>query len=245
MIDSLIDFRLVYMRLLAESWVDESFKTKLLQAEDIMELLRADSSKPYYYDSPWEYIKVKLIASDYIKWLPMETAGWISPDDYFIINIPSRPDHDQRVQALAAYYQHFPTFLGKTKQRKDGHNESFNSAIADLGIDPTPFLEFGGITLRTIALAWHNPGFLGELTMAGKDATPVLSKYFGFNNTWNFNLQFVEASKFKWEEKNQEWENIPQNIVMMHYPPKPEEEIYWPIALTAYNNTGPAYPFTC
>lgn len=257
MLGSLTSFRLAYMRLLAEAWSDKEFEKILFKPEtDIMEIL---SEEPYHFHSPWPYIKVQLIKSDEVKWDPMNTAGWICPNDYFIINLPTQNEvKGHEVQALAAYYQEFPTLLGVNKnpdkkKKKDSMPYHVEGAIADLGIDPTPFLEFGGITLRALALAWkdkdNSPGpniFRNELYNKNlDDATPVLSKYLGFNNPWNFKLQFVESTEFKWNSKKLKWDKIPHNLVKMHYPPKPEKDEYMPIALTSYNNTGPAYPFTC
>jgi len=254
MLGSLTSFRLAYMRLLAEAWSDKELERELLKSDDIMEILN-NVKKPYYFSSPWPHIKVQLIKRDEVKWDPMATAGWICPNDYFIINLPTQNEaKGYEVQALAAYYQEFPTLLGVNKKpdennKKDSVPYSVGGAIADLGIDPTPFLEFGGVTLRALALAWKNTdpnNFRNELFNNNlDDATPVLSKYLGFNNPWNFMLQFVESSEFTWDKDNHKWIHIPQNIIKMHYPPKPEKDEYMPIALTSYNNTGPAYPFTC
>jgi hypothetical protein len=32
---------------------------------------------------------------------------------------------------------------------------------------------------------------------------------------------------------------------VLNYPVAPEQQDMWAIALTSYNNTGDAYPFTC
>jgi ribosomally synthesized peptide (two-chain TOMM family) len=253
------------MRLLADSWADPDLKSRILGPNtNIMTIL---TEKPYNFKSPWPLIKVKLIQSNEITWLPMDASGWICPNDYFVIYLPDKPSNikgvDQKddVRALANYYQIFPTLLGIENPDAVCPKDGIPAKTPDLGIDPGPFLEFGGVTLRALALAWKNGSFFNELTNnnlnTDYDATPILSKYLGFTNPWNFKLQFKKSTKdnpndegkfFEWDLKMKCWKsgNLPQTIVKMHYPDMPEDQKdYWPIALTSYNNTGPAYPFTC
>lgn len=240
MVDRLMSFRLAYLRAIAESWKDPFFKEKLLNADDIQEILQ---NAPYSFVSPWKQVKIRLVDDSNTVWEPVETAGWVGANDSFVISIPGKPHQkDQQVQALAAYYQIFPDLFGTQQTVSSG--PVIEAALpVDLGTSPEPFLEFGGVTLRALALAWENERFLIELTDPSLiDATPVLSKYLGYNNPWNFNIRFI-STDFGWDGKN--WTKIPKNVVELHYPRKPAEERFQPIALTSYNNTGPAYPFTC
>jgi ribosomally synthesized peptide (two-chain TOMM family) len=49
----------------------------------------------------------------------------------------------------------------------------------------------------------------------------------------------VDHDKDKWKYPH------PTNMIVLNYPEWPENSALWPIALTSYNNTGDAYPFTC
>ncbi|WP_437327087.1 hypothetical protein [Sorangium sp. So ce381] len=37
----------------------------------------------------------------------------------------------------------------------------------------------------------------------------------------------------------------PRTTITVYIPKHPPDEVAWPIALAAYNDTGPQYPFTC
>jgi ribosomally synthesized peptide (two-chain TOMM family) len=249
----LMDLRLAYLRAIADAWKDttDTIKNTLIDSNtDLIDYLK----KNYGLHSPWESITLQLFEffedeneNQKPEWKPMETAGWVGPNDRFIIHIPGKPDDpNQQVQALAAYYQLFPTLFGYKKLIGAGQPE-------DLGVDQKPFLEFGGVTLRAIALSWLDDDFLNELTHPTlADATPVLSRYLGYTNPWNFRIKFKVHPDFVWlaetpENKIPMWKDaqIPKNIIQLHYPTRPAESKFWPIALTSYNNTGPAYPFSC
>lgn len=257
-----MDFRLAYLRAIADAWKDktDTIKNKLIDGNtDLLGYLKDN----YRLHSPWKNITLQLLEvfedeneNQKPEWKQMEASGWVGPNDRFIINIPDKPgDPNQQVQALAAYYQIFPTLFGISKK-----TDMIVIAAAlpqDLGVDQKPFLEFGGVTLRAIALAWVDGGFLNELTNPDLvDATPVLSRYLGYTNPWNFRIKFVVHPDFVWHGETREnkipmWNDgqkdnpIPKNIIQLHYPTRPADSKFWPIALTSYNNTGPAYPFSC
>jgi len=258
-----MDLRLAYLRVIADAWKDttDTIKDKLLDGNtDLLKYLKAN----YGLNSKWDNVILQLFEffedeneRQKPEWKPMETAGWVGPNDRFIINIPGKPgDSNQQVQALAAYYQKFPTLFGIINKKTDP--DTLAAALPqDLGVDQKPFLEFGGVTLRAIALAWVNDDFLNELTNPTiADAAPVLSRYLGYTNPWNFRIKFVVHPDFVWHGETREnkipmWNDgqkdnpIPKNIIQLHYPTRPADSKFWPIALTSYNNTGPAYPFSC
>ena len=246
MTNPLMNLRLAYLRAVAKAWMEEDFKNKLLKADDILPILVDE--KEFGFESPWTLVELKLVDDKdrRTEWHPRETAGWIGSDDKFVINFPDKPRKGQGVRALAAYYQLFPTLFGPEKDKKIG-----GALPLDLGVSPEPFLKFGGVTLRAIALAWKDEDFKKELA---NDATHALSRYLGYRSPWNFGLQFIknEFDKyFKWDERTGSWvaqkkEDIPKNRIELHFPVKPDvNEEYLPIALTSYNNTGPEYPFSC
>lgn len=251
--NSLMGLRLAYLRAIAKSWRDEEFKQTIVTGKDILGILERE----FGFHSPWQHLELHLVNDEpKAEWKPMETAGWIGSNDRFVIHIPKKPDkatHPE--QALAAYYQMFPTLFGPVK-----NNNSLRGPLPlGLGVGPEPFLEFGAVTLRAIALGWKNETFWNDLTTKKgskrKDAKPALSRWLGYNCPWNFDLSFVEHQNFIWQEDGKHkigvWnppeagKKIPNNIIELHYPEKPEDETFYAIALTSYNSTGPAYPFSC
>ncbi len=251
MVNQLMNFRLAYLRAIAKAWNDEGFKEILTTTENLLE-----SEDPVilelFSNVHLGNISVKII--DYeenpSEWHPKKAAGWIGPDDYFHINLPGTPHVEEQAQALAAYYELFPTIFGAGNNEEEIETEDRKPVVGGplpqgLGVDPESFLDFGGVTLRAVALAWNDKTFLDELTKDNlKDKTPVLSKYLGYNNPWNFNILFNYCDDFTWNGAS--WsDSFPNNRVVLHYPRKPDDISYEAIALTSYNNTGPEYPFSC
>lgn len=212
-------------------------------------------------------IRVFDVEDNPTKWDLKDGVGWTGSNDFFIIHLPKGPakqkEHAPKENAiyLAEYYHKFPTFFGVQNDvnhtgfqavAHEDRNDVLNQALqTDLGVSPGPFLDFGGVILRALALAWQRDDVFDELTDPKMiDATPVLSKYLGYNNPWNFNLRFIKSESITLIHDNSSdantWENPPQNIVLLHYPCRPKEKAdLYPMALASYNQTGPAYPFTC
>lgn len=212
-------------------------------------------------------IRVFDVEDNPTKWDLKDGVGWTGSNDFFIIHLPKSPAKQEKQASkenaiyLAEYYHKFPTFFGVPNDvnhtgfqaaAHEDRNEVVKQALpTDLGVSPGPFLEFGGVILRALALAWQRDDVFDALTDPKMiDATPVLSKYLAYNNPWNFNLRFIKSESITLSNDNSldanTWENPPQNIVLLHYPCRPEEKAdRYPMALASYNETGPAYPFTC
>mgnify|MGYP006185322957 CR=1 FL=1 len=69
---------------------------------------------------------------------------------------------------------------------------------------------------------------------------------------FNFQVRFIPTPRFTWDAAQQQWNGMTgdeatrvKNAIVLNYPVAPDDQGIHPIALTAYNNTGPAYPFTC
>ena len=187
----------------------------------------------------------------------MLTAGWIGPDDAFVIVLPQAPASNAS-EALAAYYQQFPNFMGSSAQFEASEvtpgllGGGLPTGLGIPGGGPDSLLAFGGVVLRAIALAWQSPEFHAELTRDdGADKANVLSQWLGYNNPFNFKILFTTNSAFTWDAAKGEWnlknanDSLIKNGIRLNYPTAPVEVELRPIALTSYNNTGPAYPFTC
>lgn len=250
--DPLLGFRLAYLRAIALSWRDPAFQKELLALPDIQPIL----AKNFGLQSCWPGLNISLSLnpdkSRQTQWIPELTGGWIGRDDAFVITLPQAPKSDA-AQALAAYYQQFPVFMGPAIDclAVDPAAGALPTGLGIPGGGQGSLLAFGGVVLRAIALAWKSDQFLHELTRAQTDATPVLSQWLGYNNPFNFELHFVRNPAFTWDLPSQGW-NLREpggapikNGIVLNYPVAPADESMRPIALTSYNNTGSAYPFTC
>lgn len=267
MANNLMEFRTMYLRGIAKTWGNEAEYKALLCHEGRKGIFKALETW-FGYKNPWTHVKIKILDPSVTSWNPKETASWTGPNNYYIINLPKKPEGmDDLSVPLAEYYELFPTLFGCEKKKDEDKEQQPEPAVGgslplDLGVEDNKFFEFGGLTLRAIALAWRNPEFKEELKAASsitgaeeateyKDATEVLSKWLGYNNPWNFYISFKENDHFEWDpneaDGNGAWVNVPRNQIWLHYPNPPGEEDLdlRAIALTSYNNTGPEYPFTC
>ncbi|WP_280192388.1 BMA_0021/BMA_0022 family TOMM bacteriocin [Delftia sp. PS-11] len=253
--DPLLAFRLAYLRGIARSWGDDAYRQELLAQRDIQPLLHRD----FGLSTLWPQLDISLLMSDdpamRAQWKPMLTAGWIGPDDAFVIVLPQAPA-THATEALAAYYQMFPDFMGNSAEFEESDSGALKGALpTGLGIPgggPDSLLAFGGVVLRAIALAWKSPEFHAALLRDdGSDKAAVLSQWLGYNNPFNFQISFVAEPSFTWDAARGQWNllredgSLIKNRIVLNYPVAPEEQDMWPIALTSYNNTGDAYPFTC
>ncbi|MBN8752997.1 MULTISPECIES: BMA_0021/BMA_0022 family TOMM bacteriocin [Variovorax] len=255
--DPLLEFRLAYLRGVARSWQDDAYRVELLEQRDIQPLLHRDFGLP----TLWPQLDISLYQSadprKRAEWKPMLTAGWIGPDDAFVIVLPQAPASNAS-EALAAYYQQFPNFMGSSAQFEASEvppgllGGGLPTGLGIPGGGPDSLLAFGGVVLRAIALAWQSPEFHAELTRDdGADKANVLSQWLGYNNPFNFEIRFATNSAFTWNSATSQWNQTNpdgsaiKNSIQLNYPSAPEEKDMWAIALTSYNNTGSAYPFTC
>ncbi|HEX7865721.1 MAG TPA: BMA_0021/BMA_0022 family TOMM bacteriocin [Variovorax sp.] len=252
--EPLLEFRLAYLRAIAKSWQDDAYRRTLLDAQDIQPLLHDDFALP----TQWPLLDVKLFQSpdpdQRAEWKPVLTAGWVGPDDSFVIVLPQAPS-SLATEALAAYYQLFPNFMGPAAGFEPPSGLLGGALPTGLGIPgggDGSLLAFGGVVLRAIALAWQSPEFLFDLTRnPDADKAPVISQWLGYNNPFNFKILFTTNSAFTWDAATGAWNlknangTLIKNSIVLNYPTAPVEENLRPIALTSYNNTGDAYPFTC
>jgi ribosomally synthesized peptide (two-chain TOMM family) len=249
--DPLLGFRLAYLRAMAHSWRNKEFQKELLALPDIQPIL----AKKFGLQSRWPGLNIRLSLNPdkarQTQWMPDLTGGWIGRDGTFVITLPQAPKADA-AQALAAYYQQFPVFMGPAIDcLADLSDGAWPTGLGIPGGGPESLLAFGGVVLRAVALAWKSDQFQSELTRDQVDATPVLSQWLGYNLPFNFELLFVRNPAFTWDASSQKWNLLEpggaqiKNSIVLNYPVPPADETMRPIALTAYNNTGSAYPFTC
>lgn len=268
--DPLLDFRLAYLRAVALAWKDKEFKKRLLNGEgkcakpgggtkpveekNIQELLHDECG----LSSKWPHLAISVVDSkddkSATRFEPELAAGWVGSNDVFEIELPIKPEEStDETCALAAYYQQFPHFMGGTTTTWEPPKIG-PCGMLPLEIDLSgSLLEFGGVILRAIALYWKSSEFKEQLNDASKhgDAAPIISRWLGYSNPFNFFLRFKAPTDFTWDKENG-WNlfnkhTVPiiRSRIVLNFPRAPEKEDLWPIALTSYNNTGPAYPFTC
>jgi ribosomally synthesized peptide (two-chain TOMM family) len=257
-VEPLLDLRLAYLRAVAKSWEDSAYREQMLASPDIQPMLRQLGMKANWPNLRFQIVNDKLPANQ-TRWDPVQTGGWIGLDDAFEIALPQAPkDPAQAAMALAAYYQIFPDVMGPLAPAEAESGGGLKGAMpTGLGIPgggPDSLLAFGGVILRAVALGWHDPAFLEQLLKTQPDATSVLSQWFGYNCPFNFQIRFVRAPEFTWDADKGQWNGLAsdgtapapvKNAIVLNYPIAPDDTGLRPIALTSYNNTGPAYPFTC
>lgn len=259
-VEPLLDLRLAYLRAIAKSWQDSQYRDAMLAAPDIQPMLQQLGMKAYWPNLRFRIVNDKLPANQ-THWDPVQTSGWIGRDDAFEIALPQAPsDPGQAAMALAAYYQSFPDVMGplgtvSTSTGTSGDPVIEGALPTGLGIPgggPDSLLAFGGLVLRAVALAWHDSAFRKQLVETTPDASSVLSQWLGYNNPFNFQVRFIPTPQFTWDAINGRWNGVASdsasrvtNVIVLNYPNPPADESIRPIALTSYNNTGPAYPFTC
>lgn len=261
--EPMLEFRLAYLRAIAQAWADPAFEAKLLDRADIQPLL----AKQFGLTTIWPKLDIHLEnssnPSEQTLWKPELTGGWIGMDDRFEIVLPNRPQSGA-TEALAAFYQIFPDLLGPVydvehapKDVDDNVDDlepvvkaSLPTSLGIPGGGPDSLLAFGGVVLRAIALAWTDANFKEALlNPPGGDATSVLSQWLGYNCPFNFVIQFNANTNLNWDGVQWQLHNpdgsLIKNRIVLNYPNAPKDAPLRPIALTSYNNTGPAYPFTC
>lgn len=264
-VEPLLDLRLAYLRAVAKSWEDNAYRDQLLAAQDIQPMLQQLGMKANWPNLRFQIVNDPVPANQ-TRFDPVQTGGWIGRDDAFEIALPQAPsDPGQAAIALAAYYQAFPDVMGPMSPPPApttlGDGMVAAALPTDLGIPgggPDSLLAFGGLILRAVALAWHDAKFRDQLISTVPDATPVLSQWLLYNCPFNFQIRFKATPGFTWNAAAGQWNGVAssvgsstkpggivKNAIILNYPIAPKDQGMRPIALTSYNNTGPAYPFTC
>lgn len=139
-----------------------------------------------------------------------------------------------------------------------------------LGVGEERFLEFSAVLLRALALAWDDEEFKDHLLLP-TSCLPALAGWLGYNSPWNIRIVVKNDYDAVWKEPtperlngwlaeptaqessgNQGGTTLSKNLLILELPQCPYEgdaaddvAMLRPIALAAYNVTGPAYPFTC
>ncbi|MEZ4295280.1 MAG: BMA_0021/BMA_0022 family TOMM bacteriocin [Polyangiaceae bacterium] len=223
--------RSAYLRSVAKVWRDPAY----------LEFLKEQSTGPRgclpYLEETYNFkfaFDVKLILSDKKRpiWAPDYTTGWYGFGDEYTLFLPAPAKEPEYAAELSAqYYQQFPSLLG--------------AATNEYSVAPPDFAEFGVVTQRILALAWHSKEFHTAL-YAAEDARGLVQDSMNYIVPWNFSLKFIECpAPFFFAKSDEYWRMFPRSEITLHVPEKPLDLQVEAAALGGYNATGSPYPFTC
>lgn len=256
--------RTAYLRAIAQAWRDQKFLDQLLEESKGPYGVLPFLERTYHFNFPFN-VKFAISAGcDRPHWKPNETLGWFAYSDDIEITLPDAPSAEHlahhkggtHADAIALYCEWFPSMFGLPTD--PGHSAQ----------PPDDFAQFGVITARLLAMTWQKAkdkdkdkvcGFdkdksFAEQLYESDDARMLVQSSIGVVVHWNFKLKFRHmpwdcfwdcldyTNEFKYPEK---YKAPPRAAITVHLPVKPDQEAVWPIALAAYNDTGPQYPFTC
>lgn len=190
-------------------------------------------------------------SDDFCKWRG-DKVGWIGgkSEDRIEVSLPLSPQkvtvgdetlegkgkHEQ-VKALTELYEQFSVFF------------------CDLSLTDV------------VGLAWKNKGFRQELDASRNNSEPwcyykseqALTRWFGRTNNWNIRIVIKDTPDAKGERviwvpgKPDEpgcWKNLPKPRFVLAFPHPPTnsggiDKDALLVALAAYDENDPGYPFTC
>jgi ribosomally synthesized peptide (two-chain TOMM family) len=101
---------------------------------------------------------------------------------------------------------------------------------------------------RAIALAWSNDEFRRRLI---DDPHAAIEAEFGYVLSKNLELTIEEADAGAFnaaatvEGQDDPWKGLPNLRLILPLPKAPEDPAVQAVAITAYQDTGRTYPFTC
>jgi ribosomally synthesized peptide (two-chain TOMM family) len=240
----MLTFRTAYLRIVAETWADPGFRTRLTTgsiAHRQAEL--ANAFRVFGFDpTQWSGLELEVGG----KGATWDQGSWYGDGESKItLKLPLSPkcgkdgdeeyeiDPKDRAEALASYYEERPTMFGKTQNLTNG----FGHGLGDWG----DFLEFGAIILQAIGLAWEKPAFAASLQ---KDALRALQGWLHYTSPWNMKIEIKESHVAKVSSAGNWIWSLEKNVVTLDLPKAPEIAVQ-PVALCRYNNAGNAYPFSC
>lgn len=230
--------RAAYLRSIAEVWSDPAFLDVLVEESNSNPRgVLPFWEERYHFEFPFN-VTFKVSKNKRPLYRPIGTTGWFGYGDEFVVYLPALPrDLGESAAVLARYCAEFPSLLG----------QGLAGAVA-----PADFSNFGIITCRVLALAWHNVAFRRALYQA-EDARQLIQDTMNYIVPWNFFIKFIEASGDS-STRDEYWQKFPRSVITVHAPMKPDKESIHrnevdhtveAVALAAYNGTGAQYPFTC
>jgi ribosomally synthesized peptide (two-chain TOMM family) len=274
-VDSLLEFRTVWLSAIAKAWIEPSFRQVLLTSSPTEKVL----SDTFLYPWPWQdTLTLRVVDAEGFEWVGDD---WIWPSatpagEGLTLYVPLEPptgssshplSPEEQATALADYYRLRPSLLTATGPLKDwGFNVS--SAFLDhLKAPPSPivatqhgspepqggfvpndaeFANFEVALLYAISKAWENSAFRRYLQDSPQFA---IASCHGYHPPWPLPLRIQNDTGARWQPHSKDpfrkWQNLSPTVLTLSLPQKPEEVREYGIALAAYNATGAQYPFSC
>lgn len=271
----LMDFRTAYLRIIARTWVDSEFRGKVVGAnsEQIRQLFINDYDFDWCWpalDPIFEEAGAEWRPERVGGWRGKGFSGKLTVKLPLNKKCVRAKDPEKMALALADFYALRPTLFGNGKRW--ANSMSFQAYPTSLG-NEGDFQEFGAVILRALGLAWSE-GPDGAFTQKLQDTTsclPALAGWLGYTTPWNMAIVVEDDPDAVWEpldgkdSRQNGWQIKPhhssseglnphppavslrKNTLVLHIPHRPDDadQEFFPVALAAYNQTGPAYPFTC
>jgi ribosomally synthesized peptide (two-chain TOMM family) len=251
--DPLLEFRTLYLRAVARAWADDPKGYRATLVAKPEETLRALAGKPV---ALFDTIKLELDPNG-ASWDPEDTSGWFGTgNDQLTIHLPLDPkratgsdDPKVWVEAIADFYATHPSILGSAGGGGGGTDAAGGVGAGRAGSATYPgggfteeFLNFGSVLFEALALAWKKAEFRDVLQTKTELA---LQGWLDFTSPWNIDLKVVDDTTSTWTKAGGWKADKRLSTLKLFLPNTPAPVAVLPIALGAYNGTGPAYPFTC
>lgn len=274
-------FRSAYLRSIAKSWANDSYKNKIVSstgaAKNVLALKPFTKLLQEPLESQWR-MDIAIVDNESVSYNPYSRTsdnGWDGDADVMVIKIPKKPtNHESHANALAKYYEMYPTPFGNNTTCNDkellkdvsaiqelfapfeySENAIFESSIENINNQTgnggvTAFSTFGIVMMDILADCWDNDAYLQYLIAnpikpIGQKGSEIKGVFRTFANEWAFSIVFEEDENAIWDEATQEWIDLSNNQIYLQYPTKPNTEFSEPKALARYNATGPVFPLTC
>lgn len=272
--DNLLDFRTIWLSVIAEAWADPKFKESLLSSEHAEQLI----CPRFSFTWPWDgVLTLKVVEAIGFKY---ENSRWHYPTApeaegltlFVPLTAPTNSNPNDRAKILAAYYRKRPTLLipgqGFTESR------GFNVASAlrqHLLASSRPILSYTALATGRNGLVEEAPegGFLPNNTdfanfeiallhamveawdsseardLLQKNPPAAIHNASEYEAPWNISLRVRNDDHAKWDANSGEWQNLTANELTLSLPETPKPVPQHGIALAKYNEIGAAYPFSC
>jgi ribosomally synthesized peptide (two-chain TOMM family) len=256
-------FRTIYLRAIADSWADDSFRDSLLANPTGM------LKSAYGFTWPWENIcKLKVVEGDKLRWLDDEWVFALAQTEALTLRLPLDPgrigarDH---ARALADYYRQRWSMFGDDWERQyDARGPvpkcDVKTRLDAIGLDSTApiggflpvdsdFETFKLVLIAGLAKAWEDPTFREHLLT---DAPSALETIRGYKMPWRLLINVEPDPQATWHTpgsppdstRQSYWDNEIGHELQLTLPCMPPV-VDQPVALAAYNAMGAEFPFTC
>lgn len=269
--DKLTEFRTVYLRAIAQAWIDPKFRAEFL--ENPSRALQAT----FQFEWPWDSIVLRVKAHDKFVWTGSDWAWPANEEDSLTLYIPeavksppTSSTHDpilpeEQARALADYYKQRPSLFGTSRdsassganktntshQLLQGASWEFSGDSALIGgfmPDARGFLNLEVALVSAMAKAWANTQFRRILF---EDTCLALKSVRGYKTPWNMKVRFQPDPAASWNAGTAQtpgasrWRVLTPHALELCLPTAPQDARDQAIGLATYNATGAEYPFTC